>query len=256
MAAQVAHHAIVVLVGMLLDGPAYLVDAVPGFGSLHTYLQTFFGHTHQLFLLRSGLTYYIHTRGVGIVAVQNGGKVDIDDVALFQDVLGLGNAVTHHLVDAGADTHGEWRRLAVLHVVVQTGGYGSVLLTVVATDLVYLQRRHTSMNLSTYLVQYAVVDYRCASYALYLFWGFDEVARRHLPPLVFHVHDAFVKLCRLFAWLAMPSSFYHSFLFLLCKGSANREKYQRKSIISLVFPRCSLLSTDRSKVRISEQNTK
>ena len=35
------------------------------------------------------------------------GAIHVDDVALLEDVLGLGDAVTHHLVDAGAHALGE-----------------------------------------------------------------------------------------------------------------------------------------------------
>ena len=87
MTTQVAHHTVVVLLGMLLDGTANLVDTMPGLGGFHTNLQALLGDAHQLFLLRSCLTYYKHTRGIGIVAVENRGEVHIDDIALLQDMM-------------------------------------------------------------------------------------------------------------------------------------------------------------------------
>ena len=140
MTAKVTNDAIVVLVSMFLDGLAYLVDAMPRFSSLHANLQALLGDTHQLFFLRSGLTDDKHSRSIGIVTVEDGREIDIDDIALLQNVLCLGNAVTHHLVDAGTDTHRERRSLAITDIIVQTGGNSMMLLTIVATDLVYLQR--------------------------------------------------------------------------------------------------------------------
>ena len=137
---MVVDDAIVVLVSMFLDGLAYLVDAVPRLGSLHANLQALLGDTHQLLFLRRGLTDDKHSRSIGIVTVEDGRKINVDDIALLQDVLCLGNTVTHHLVDAGTDTHRERRSLAITDIIVQTGGNGMMLRTIVATDLVYLQR--------------------------------------------------------------------------------------------------------------------
>ena len=38
-----------------------------------------------------------------MVAVHNGSDVNIHDVAIAQNLVGAGNAVTNHFVDAGAD---------------------------------------------------------------------------------------------------------------------------------------------------------
>ena len=209
MATQVAHHTVVVFLGVLLDGLADVVDKAPRLGSLHTDFQALLGDTYQLFLLGRCLTYYIHTRGVSIIAVENRGKVDIDDVALLQDVVGLGYAVTHHLVDARTYTHGERRSLLVA-TIVQTGGNGVVQGTVVATNLVNLQRRHTRTNFLLHSVQHARIDDTRTADALYLLRGLNQFWRWHQRPFVFQIHDALVQFRRLLPSLAAPSSFYHS----------------------------------------------
>ena len=48
--------------------------------------------------------------------------------------------------------------------------------------------------------------------ALYLLGSFNKVTGGNLCSFILQIHDALIQLCRLFAGLTAPSSFYHSFV--------------------------------------------
>ena len=103
VSAEVAHDGETVLVGMMGDGIADVADKTVGMTGLDADLQTFTRHIHQFLLLRRRLSDDEHTRGVGIISVEDGRHIDVDDVALLQDFVFARDAVAHHLVDARAD---------------------------------------------------------------------------------------------------------------------------------------------------------
>ena len=61
MSAEVAYNAIVIFLGMLLDGMTDVANKAEWLSSLGTNIQAFLSHTHQLFLLRSGFADDKHT---------------------------------------------------------------------------------------------------------------------------------------------------------------------------------------------------
>ena len=193
---QVADNAVAVFLAMLLNGMTDVAHKAEGLGGLHAYLQTLTGHAHQLFLLGCGLSDNEHTRGICIVAIDDGSEVDVDDVALLQDVLGLGDTVTDDLVDARTDGHGE-RRSVLVAAIIETGGNGVVLLAIAATYLVNLQRRHAGADVLGHLVEHSGVDDARTADALNLLRRLDEVAGRHQFAFRFPVHHLLVQLCRL-----------------------------------------------------------
>jgi len=203
---QVADNAVAVLLTVLLDSVAYVADEAEGLGGLHAYLQALLGHTHQLFLLGCGLTDDEHAGGVGVVAVEDGGEVDVDDITLLKDVLLLGHAVTDHLVDAGADAHGE-RRGVFVAAVVEAGGNGVMLLAVATANLVNLQCGHAGTDVFGHLVEDAGVDDAGATDTLNLFGCLDEVTGGHKLALVLPIHDLFIEFCRLLSRETVPSAF-------------------------------------------------
>jgi hypothetical protein len=69
--------------------------------------QTFFGHLHQAPHPLRRLSDKEGFGRIAVVAIQNWGDIDVDDVAFSQDLLGAGNAVADHVVDAGADGFGK-----------------------------------------------------------------------------------------------------------------------------------------------------
>ena len=206
MTTEVAHDAIVILVGVLLYGVTDVAHEAVRLSCLHTNLQTFLSHTHQLLLLGCCLADDEHARSVGIVAVEDSSEVDIHDVALLQNILFLRNAVAHHLVDTCADTLRE-------ALVVETSRHSAMCCTVVVAYLVDLESVHASMNMLSHLVEHTGVHHTAAAYAFYLFRSLDKVARRHLLTLILPIHYSFVKFCRLLSRQAVPNSFlleYHN----------------------------------------------
>ena len=167
VSAEVADDAVMVFVGVLLDGVSYVAHEAIGLGCLHANLQTFLCHTHQLLLLWSGLADDEHARSVGVISVKDGGEVHVDDVALLKDVLLLGDAVADHLVDACADALRE-------SLVVKACGDGSVRRAVVVAYLVYLERAHSGTYVLCHFVKHTRIDDTTSADALYLFRGLDE----------------------------------------------------------------------------------
>ena len=92
---------------MFIDRSAYVAQKAPGFDLLEAELDALLGYPHQLFGFLADLPDAEHTGGVGVVAVIDGGDVDVDDVALLEDDLVRGNAVADLFIDRGAHALGE-----------------------------------------------------------------------------------------------------------------------------------------------------
>ena len=92
-----------------------------------------------------------HARGVGEVAVADGRHVDVDDVALLQDVVLVGNAMAHDFVDGRAHALGK-------ALVVEVSRDGVVLDAVVVDPLVDLCRRDARLDVRGDVVERADVD--------------------------------------------------------------------------------------------------
>ena len=71
--------------------------------ALHALLR----HLDEPLRRRRHLADEIHPRGIRIVAVHDDGRVDVDDVPLFEHILGRRNPVADHVVDRRADALGE-----------------------------------------------------------------------------------------------------------------------------------------------------
>jgi len=187
MTREVAHHTVAMLVGIGFDGAADVVHITPGAGGLDADFQALLGHTDEPLLGRSGLTDDKHARGVGIVAVEDGREVHIYNITLTQDIPGLGNAMTHHLVDACTHTHGET-------LIAQTCGHRTMIGAILTADLVNLQCRHAGMDFSLDGVKDASVDNTGAADALDLLWGLDQVPCGNDGSPALQFHNAAVKL--------------------------------------------------------------
>ena len=120
VSAQVANDAETIGMGVLSNGLADVAHETPGLRRSLPDFEAFLGHANQFGLLGSGLAEDEHTRGIAVVAVEDGRNVHIDDVALFKDFVVRGDAVANHLVDARADALGET-------FVVQRSGDGTVV---------------------------------------------------------------------------------------------------------------------------------
>ena len=88
---------------VLLNGFCHIAHESPRFYLLEALIDRLFGDFHELFLFRGNLSDAEHAGGVGKIAVQDGGAVNIDDVAVFQDDVFGRDAVANLLVDGGAD---------------------------------------------------------------------------------------------------------------------------------------------------------
>src|SRR5690606_2398069 len=107
MAAVVTHNAVVMGFGMLLDHMADITEPGSWFYQFNTFIETLLGHAHQTLGCNTGLAYKIHLAGVAMIAILNDRGVNIQDVAVFQDLLFTGDAVTDHMVDGGANGLGK-----------------------------------------------------------------------------------------------------------------------------------------------------
>src|SRR5690606_17199398 len=106
VAAELAHDAVAELVGQLLDRAADVPEIRVGHGHGDAVVEGAFGHFHQLFGVRGNRTHGEGARRVAVIAVQQAGHVDVDDVAFPQD-LRPGNAVADHVVDRRAHRFGK-----------------------------------------------------------------------------------------------------------------------------------------------------
>ena len=206
MTSQVTHNTIAVFLAMLLNGMADISHESVGLGGLHAYLQALFCHSHQLFLLWRGLADDEHTTGVGIIAVEDGGEVHVDNIALFEHILLFGYTVTNHLVDRSADRHRE-RWCILVAAIVQAGGNGMMVLTVLTAYPIDLQRIHALMDGSGHSVEHTRVHDTRPADAFYLLRCLDQLTRRHFLTPVLPVHNGLIHLRRLLPTQTMPPSF-------------------------------------------------
>src|SRR5690606_34374002 len=113
VAAVLADHAEAFGFGVLLDGMA---DVAQGRARLHradAAEHGLAGGLDQAPGHHRGLAHVVHAAGVAVPAVLDHGDVDVDDVAVLQDLARAGDAVADDVVDRGADRGGE---AAVAHV--------------------------------------------------------------------------------------------------------------------------------------------
>ena len=93
-----------------------------------------------------------HAAGVAMPAVFDDGDVDVDDVAFFQRLV-VGNAMTHLVVDGGANRFGVG--VVTAGVVVQRGRNGLLNLgDVVVAELVELVGGHAGHHVGREKVQH------------------------------------------------------------------------------------------------------
>ena len=80
-----------------------------------------------------------------MIAIQNGGDIDIDDVTISQDLLGIGDAVAHHLINAGTNRFGKWIG-ALATGISQRSTFSTVGLRPTFCLIVELQGTNTGFN--------------------------------------------------------------------------------------------------------------
>ena len=191
VSAECAYHAEAVFMGVARYGLADVAHEAPGLCGFRADFETFLCHAHEFLLFRRRLPYDKHARGVAIIAVEYGGNVYVDDVALFEDIVFRGNAVAHHFVDARADALGE-------AFVVERRGNGSVRRGVVVDEAVDFCGRHACVYFLFYQVEHACVHHAGAANAFYLLGRFDEFPFRHEFSSVLETEYALIEIrgCR------------------------------------------------------------
>jgi hypothetical protein len=101
VAAVFAHHAETLAVSNRLDGMADVAQCGAGLDLPDPGQHGFVSRCDQAPGQHAGGADKKHAAGVAEPAVLDDGDVDVDDVALFQNFVGRGDAVAHHLVDGG-----------------------------------------------------------------------------------------------------------------------------------------------------------
>ena len=203
---------------------AHVADGLPGLYFFQSGLNTLAGDFHQLLLFRRGLPDDEHPGGVGIVAVQNGGAVHIDDVALAENVLRGGNAVADLLVDGGADAFGE-------ALVVQRRGDGPGLRGLLIDPAVDLLGGNAGADVLRHIVQHGDVHLGAAADLFDLGFVFDQPPGRQVNAgmaqgFVFFVKGAMAILICFSA--AAPArgagfQFFHRKLLLLSERNLGKD---------------------------------
>ena len=177
---------------MFLDGMADIADKSVWFCRLCTDFKTFLGHPDQLFFLWGGLSDDEHSGCIGIITIEDGGKIDIDDVAFFEHILLLRDSMANHLINTCTHALG-------VSLISQTGRCGTMLGTIIIAYLVDFERVHTCVDVFSHLVENAGVDHSTIAYPFDFLRCSDEVARWHLLTFRLEIHDFPVHLCE---WLS------------------------------------------------------
>ena len=68
---------------MFLNNSAYVSEKTPRLCGLDAFFQTFFRDTHQFLAIFRNFPDHEHTGGIGIIAVEDGGHIHVDDIALL-----------------------------------------------------------------------------------------------------------------------------------------------------------------------------
>ena len=173
VAAELADHVEAGGLDAALDGVGHVSEVCPGLDGRETRLDGLAGDLHEAAALVGDLADAEHAAGVREVAVEDGGAVDVDDVAVAQDVVVGGDAVADNVVDARADALG-------VALVVEVGGDAAVVDGVVVDPLVDLGGGHAGADILGDVVEHADVDGRGALDALDVLGGLEQAAGHDL----------------------------------------------------------------------------
>ena len=189
VAAEGGDYGVAVFEGVVAAGGVHITEEVPWFGCGNAEIHTFLGDTHELFGFGADITYHKHTGGVSVVAVVDGGDVDVEDVAVLQDgVLGW-YAVADYIVQGDTDALG-------VAFVVQAGRDAAVGHDVFVAGVVEGLGVYAGFHQLAYHVEAAVVDDGAGFYPFYVMFIVDDVARGSglsQQPAVFYSFDFFVE---------------------------------------------------------------
>ena len=103
--AEIADHAVAVLLGMALDRVADVAEMVARLRLFEPEHQAFIGHVDQAARLDRDVADQIHPAGVAMPAAEHRSDVDVDDVAVLERAIGR-DAVADDMIDRDAAAMG------------------------------------------------------------------------------------------------------------------------------------------------------
>src|SRR4051794_29539049 len=101
VAAEIADDAIALAFGMALDRIGDVAEMVAGPGLFEAEHQAFVGHVDQLASFQGYVPDEVHAAGIAVPAVENRRDVDVDDVAVLENLVAR-DAVADDMVDRDA----------------------------------------------------------------------------------------------------------------------------------------------------------
>src|SRR5579884_610948 len=109
MSDKLAYRGEAVGFGIVLNGRADVTKSLPGACLFNTQFHAALRHVHQM--LRFGVKVADREGDAGVTnpAFVEDADVDADDISLFEQLLGTGNAVTDDIIDRDTDRRREWR---------------------------------------------------------------------------------------------------------------------------------------------------
>ena len=187
VSAVFAHDRIALRFGVFVYGGAHVAQQPPGLNGGKARFHGLLGFFNQTAAFGRDFANAEHARRIAVIAVKNGGAVNIDDIALFQHILFAGNAVANNVVDGRAHA---FRETAVS----QVGRRAAVFDGVIVNPLVDFFGGHARRNALGYHVEHAYVD-GCACFdGLDVSGAFQNVARGNLVALVIELLQALIGL--------------------------------------------------------------
>ena len=187
VSADLPDHRIAVLHGMLVDRIAHVAQESPRLYMLKADLHALLGDLDQALSLFRYIADHEHAGRIGKVAVQDGGAVHVDDVAVLQDDLLIRNAVADFIINGRADALGE-------ALIVKGGGNASHLHSGLIDDVVDILGGHAGADGLCHLVQAGDIDDRALFDPFDLGRGLDDAPVRNHMAHEFVVSDLLIKI--------------------------------------------------------------
>ena len=187
VSAVFAHDRIALRFGVFVHSGSHIAQKPPRLNGGKARFHGLLGFFDQAAALGRDFANAEHARRIAVIAIKNGGAVDVDDVALFQHVLFAGDAVANDVVDGRADA---FRETAVA----QIGRRAAVLDGVVVNPLVDFFGGHAGRNALGNHVKHAHVNGGACLNGLDVGRAFQNVACGHFEALVVEFLQALVGL--------------------------------------------------------------
>ena len=186
MPAEVAHHRVAVLLGMMLDGIPYVAHETKGLGGFHTNLEAFLGYFHQPPLLRRYVANHKHTRRVGEIAVEDSRNIHVDNIAVAQDFFLARDSVADYFINGRADAFRE-------SFVVERGRDGSVRYRIIEDQAVDLGSRHPFVYFLFNQIQDTGIDHTAPADAFDLLRCLNQIAAGDQMSLILQIEDFLIQ---------------------------------------------------------------